>query len=191
MQFQCLQKVMPSGAVTPDAVRYHSIHCQSGWRQKLAAWTADPLSRMRTLRGSPPAATCAAATGTAVCVELLRPSCTFGLPAACGHAGVVLQGQALDSVPWRPFPWQIPLAPSPHTLWSARVNTSNLLPLSNAGFTLKPWNYFDGLASRHVPEAPHASQCAPQADAAPADGDAGGGGKADALRRLVAGSRGF
>lgn len=34
-----------------------------------------------------------------------------------------------------------------------------------AGFTVKPWNYFDGLPSRDVKEASHDRQCAPRPDA--------------------------
>jgi hypothetical protein len=31
-----------------------------------------------------------------------------------------------------------------------------------AGFSIKPWNYFDGLPTRHLREAPHSKQCAPR-----------------------------
>ena len=33
-----------------------------------------------------------------------------------------------------------------------------------ASFSVKPWNYFDGLPSHHVKEAPHDRQCAPRAE---------------------------
>ena len=38
-----------------------------------------------------------------------------------------------------------------------------------AGFALKPWNFYNGLPSRDIKEAPHDRQCAPRADVSAAD----------------------
>ena len=59
----------------------------------------------------------------------------------------------------------------PYVSWTAKsrmkvMRLANLLQVTNmqTGFTLKPWNYFDSLPSRHVREDIIAEKhrCAPQ-----------------------------
>lgn len=89
----------------------------------------------------------------------LQPNCVMGSATACHVAFIDKTNQ----------PRPVLLRRAELSLYLLKiVNTMNFVaaqvPNMGTGFTLKPWNYFDGLPSRHVREAPVSEQqrCAPQ-----------------------------